>query len=993
MSGVFNKNLGEIDFEPSDSNRSVLLVSALKNKEDLAPWEIFALEDAKKFKATAVYFRDFQNGRSPIPQIYIYDNTDNNLDEEVAEIHRDLWSNSRIPMFIVIEKTDIRIFDARKPVKVSENRIETSPIVPKISIASDAIKQYSRKLFDSGVFWESEKAKGHFLESTSAYTDLIKNLKTVRRDKFIQKANLPKKIANKLLVFSILIKYLEERGNQDEENISKGENGSLFARDFFRKNFDAENFCDVIKQGKIIDLFDELSRHFNGKIFEWADSEERELVQNTNLTELALFLYGDIVLDKGQYSFWRKYSFAHLPIELISSVYEELLNERKDAVYTPEFLVYTLIDESIPQKEYKKTSVKTIDVSCGSGIFLVSAFKRLVQRHRYAKFKETGKFRTLESKELLQIIKANIFGVDIEEDARRLTVFSLCLALCDELTPKEIWTELKFDDTFQTNFTTDNFFTYLESNEDKLGTFDLVIGNPPFKSLTLKKDENGKTIGEYKEENSEGRKEIKCLSLNEYIIQKSRQKLYPNNQTALMFLDQSPRLLKENGLLCLIMPSAPLLYNNSFEFRKYFFPKHQVYQILDFTNLDLFENAKVATAAIFVKTHEHSENQITHITMRRTKSVEDRIFFEIDKYDFHYISQNEALNNKHIWKCNLLGGGRLINLIDRLSSINSIGNYIKSKKQKGWVSNEGYKIGSSNNKKRKKAPFITGKPTLPAEAFDKNGIDKSKIVPQLEEKFHSTGSEKIYHPPHILIKKEIGDGRIPTNFSDNYLTFDGRVVGIHAPEKNHQQLFSLYESFEENKDLYNLFITATSNEFAVGRATSILKQDIMNLPYSENKEEMQLSFVEQILCDDVLDYYIQIKAKSSNAKMNNPAEEKDLKKFGEVFNKMLNSVYGKSGKYFYLKKIIGLNGFFVTEFNYGTTANDVEFEEIDEPTEHIKSLIEAEYGSNAFIIKILKLYERNKIYLIKPKALRYWLRSIALKDADEAFSDSLKAGY
>ena len=33
----------------------------------------------------------------------------------------------------------------------------------------------------------------------------------------------------------------------------------------------------------------------------------------------------------------------------------------------------------------------------------------------------------------------------------------------------------------------------------------------------------------------------------------------PDNQIALMFLDQAMGLLKEKGLLCLIMPSGPML--------------------------------------------------------------------------------------------------------------------------------------------------------------------------------------------------------------------------------------------------------------------------------------------------------------------------------------------------------------------------------------------------------------------------------------------------
>ncbi len=971
----FKKNLERMDFV---ENGSLLLITDLEDKKvDLDIAEVFALEKAKEFRATAVYFRHFSDNRTPIPQIYIYDNTGNALDNrKIAEIHRDLWSYCKIPMFIVVEKTDVKIFDARQPVKILDarritglfaneiltNPIETNPI-DTLKISSEAIKLYSRKLFDSGVFWESEKAQDRFLESTSAYNDLIVNLKKVRKD-FIKKTTLPEKTANRLLVSSILIKYLEERGNENER---------LFAHDFFQK-LDAENFCGVLRQkGKIIKLFAELSRHFNGEIFKWTEQESKD-IEKEDLSELAFFLDGESNLESRQLFFdWRKYSFNHLPVELISSVYEELLNERDDAVYTPEFLVNTLIDESMPQSEYKRKNVKTIDISCGSGIFLVSAFKRLVQRHRYAEFEKTQQLPHLTSDQLLQIIKDNIFGVDIEEDAVRLTVFSLCLALCDELDPIEIWNDLQFDNTFETNFKDRNFFDYLKSDKEKLGTFDLVIGNVPFEEL-------GKKPDVYEE----------ILNLNEVIKANSKKRIYPKKQIALMFLDQSPYLLKENGLLCLIMPAAPLLYNNSAEFRKYFFTKFQVKQILDFTGLVevLFGTAKVPTSAIFIQKQTYDkEKPITHITVRRTKSVEEKIFFEIDKYDFHYVSSYDALHNKHIWKCNLLGGGRIKNLIDRLSDIDSVETFIKAK---DWIYGVGYEVGSPS-KQVTPAPYITLKSTIPTRAFSENGIDSNQITIETAEKFHRISDERLFTPPHLLIKKMIGVSKIPNYFSDKYLTFKDSIIGIADPKNKKEELLKFSNKFEQNKTIYKFYIAATSNEYLVGRATTILNQDIMNLPYSEDKDEMKLSYVEQIICDDVLDYQVEMLSKGSAAEVNwKKATKTDLQKFGEVFNKMLNSVYGKSGKYFYLKKIYDWGEFFVTEFNYGVNTGDLEFVKRDEQSEDIKSLIETKFTSSMFLNKTVRLNERNKVSFFKPKTLRYWLRSIALKDADDVFSDLVK---
>ena len=251
-------------------------------------------------------------------------------------------------------------------------------------------------MFDNGLFWESEAAKNNFSIDKSAYRDLIEGLKG-----FLKRTTIPKAIAHKVLVFSILIKYLEERGEGNDK---------LFARDFFKK-FDAENLCDVLRQqGGIVRLFKELSRHFNGKIFEWKDAEEENLVQISDLNELANFLDAD--KDGSQIRFWRKYSFNYLPVELISSVYEALLGESKDVVYTPNFLVNTLLDDNncMPLSHFKQIDFKVIDVSCGSGIFLVSAFKRLVQRWRYKKFIETKTLTHPTADVMLSIIKNNIFG-------------------------------------------------------------------------------------------------------------------------------------------------------------------------------------------------------------------------------------------------------------------------------------------------------------------------------------------------------------------------------------------------------------------------------------------------------------------------------------------------------------------------------------------------------------------------------------------------------
>lgn len=968
----FKDNLSQMDFyDPSveDGNRSLRFVSELKNNKTLLPTEVFALEKADIFKADAVYLRHFSDGRAPIPQIYLYDNVDEKwTNEDLANIHKDLWSSCLVPIFIVINKLTVSIFDSRKPVQIVGDNIVTKPLLDKLEFADKAVKAYSAKKFDNGLFWESQAAKGNFSLEKSAYRDLIDGLKS-----FLKITTIPKDIAHKLLVFSILIKYLEERGEGDDR---------LFAIDFF-KEFDANNLCDVLrKQGKIVELFKKLRRHFNGKIFEWKDSEEEQLVAQANLNELADFLDAD--KDGIQLRFWRKYSFKYLPVELISSVYETLLGDSNDVVYTPDFLVNTLLDDDncVPLSNYEQTEFKVIDVSCGSGIFLVSTFKRLVQRWRYKKLIETGKLIHPTADVMLSITKNNIFGVDIKEGAVRLTVFSLCLALCDELTPKEIWTELKFDDTFQTNFKHQNFFAFL--NDAPKSHWDLVVGNPPFIELKTKSEE-------YKE----------ILKLNTEIAQKVREAkkkktiAYPQNQIALMFLDQVRHLVKDNGIICLIMPSAPLLYNNTMDFRKDFFSSHQVIQLLDFTNLDstLFGKANVPTAAIYAqKTSNIDKKAVSHLTIRRTKASDEKLFFEVDSYDFHQVSQIDSKNDKHVWKCNLLGGGRLRNLIQRLSEYQSIGQYLEVKrKNNNWIFSEGYTIGNRKNP----ADFITNKQSLPSIAFNEFGINKEDIYTELEDKFEAPRIRALYEPPVLLIKENIGKLKIPTYFSDEYLTFKHEVIGVAAPDNERHHLYALYKSFDTHRLIQRTFIAGTSNRYLVGRATSILMQDIMNLPYPEDKEELELSYAENIICEDVLKYHIELLSKGNKAKANDKAETEHLNAFGDVFTTALNSIYEEPNKSFYLNSIQDLGQLYLCEFNYGqnTEGRQIPIGINDKGDDYLKSLINSKLSQNIRIKRVIKLYEKNKVYLIKPKALRYWLKSIALRDADEVFSDLLKAGY
>ncbi|WP_421812351.1 HsdM family class I SAM-dependent methyltransferase [Flagellimonas sp.] len=976
-------------------------VAQLDQSENLAPEEIIALENAERYGANFVYFRKFEN-RPSIPQVYLYDFTDNTGVEEIelTNLHQQLYSSGQVPMFFVFTKKDVRIFNCfERPAKGRELKytpLTTIKLASNLSRELDAksleeFKAFSGKSFDNGTFWEHSKYSDRFKFSNSAYEKLLTELKQALKD-IIDQEILPEDFARRILVISILIKYLEER---------EDENGNqVFPKGFFAQFVDgAEKFTDVLAQdGAFLELLDVLTKHFNGGIFE-LDEKERDFIEKGNLSRFGLFLDGEV--DGMQFVFWRLYSFNDLPVELISNIYEEFLGKQPGVVYTPPYLVNFLLDESMPLSS-DNTDFKILDPACGSGVFLVGAYRRLVHRWR-----KKNKWKNPDLKTLKSLLRENIFGVELSKEAVDLTIFSLSLALCDELTPLQIWKDLKFDDLRQNNIIHDDFFSVLVNDEFERH-FDLIIGNPPFESkLTssasnLEKERSKNRIISAPEPDKE----------NQYPPVK-----LPDNQIALLFLEQSIRLCKEGGLVCLIQPSGPLLYNNtSLRFRQVLLTDYHVPQIIDFTHISriLFgKNGDVATAAIFLKNEKPNGRSLLHVTTRRTKPHKEKLFFELDTYDFHVVPYNLALNDTNIWKCNFIGGNRYHQLLNRLKEFSNLGDFLDKKmKENGWDAGEGYIIGNRTEirelehlssldsltvgqkqklvkltKKYKKADFVTGKDTFDPKDFTTEGLAEGAIYSQKEKYFHYTGKRKIFEAPHVLIKELVEKDKIPTLYSNRYLTFKHRVVGIHAPKEEEYELKRLHSALKSKANLF--LLASTSAEFMINRSSSFLRKDLNSFVLPNSEDDFDLDETENILIGDFLDYLLEFRRqgeKSKIAKQN--ASLEDISKFSKAFSQIISNTFGQLNSYDHFET----DSHICLPFYFGDKP-DIDFANSLNAEEHLQELVSKDFGVSLRLKRVIRLYEGNIIYLIKPKKMRYWLQSIAIRDADETFSDLRKQGY
>ncbi|MEX0721242.1 MAG: N-6 DNA methylase [Balneolaceae bacterium] len=970
---LFEQHIIDLNFSLLDDKKKsgVLLTNSFEDihSDLVSPDILFALETAKnKFQADAVFFRHFQDGREFVPHLYLFDYTHKMLtNNEKNRIHIQMWNGYQVPAYIIIEQSSVSIFDSRKRPKEDKNNYAKEILTR----TGEAIKGFNAKDFNNGIFWDEQNEKKDFRFEQSATRDLIRGLKEIFRS-FLEESQLNRHVALKLLVQSLLIKYLEER---DAKSAS-----GYFAGTYFNRNFQCSDFCETIRNGKLLSLLDQLAKDFNGKIFEWdkeLEIEERKAIQQAEVQKLADYLDGDI--KDNQYVIWRLYSFSHLPVEVISSVYEELLTDSKDIVYTPEMIVSTLVDECMPLKN-PHADFKIIDVSCGSGIFLVKTYKRIVQWWRYEQWKKTGKLVKPSLSVLKKLLLKNIHGIDIEPDAIRLSVFSLALAILDEVNlDPPTWGKLKFPDLSK-NIITQDFFEFIMTKPN--ANFDLVIGNPPFNLPSVDGKEPSR---------KEHFKELKDKIGYECEIK------IPYENPALHFLTQSLKLLKKEATLCLVQPSGPLLYQMDLSFKQALFTEYNLLQVIDFTKLadKLWGRKNVATAAVFIQNTLPDNEDVLHLVANRTFSNTNRLFLEFDHYDFHLISKKALLNNPYAWKANLLGGGRLNQLIERLSEIPTIGSYLKEKRQnKGWVFGDGFIKGKPDNEltdsdfEKKKggyseAKHLTGKLCFEPDDFNEGGISRTFI--NNDKYYQWPRVETIFKPPLLLIKKNIGKSSIPVVFYNEPVTYKNEIIGIHAPIEDVDSLKALEDTLRNNK-VFRFYLALTSSRAGVSRSKStLLQKDIFNLPFLG---ELNISEADKLIISDILNYQF------TNHRLSENSSKKDISTFSEIFSKTLNSIY-RQEKSFQLFKIIDAGKFLALHFEYSSGNLTRKTEKADDIEEYIESAIPSrnENTENIHIQKIIKVYGQDSIILAKPKQLRYWLPSIALRDADETFADYFKSRY
>ncbi len=281
-----------------------------------------------------------------------------------------------------------------------------------------------------------------------------------------------------------------------------------------------------------------------------------------------------------------RYDFSIIESDVLGNIYEQYLGNilkstpkrakleeskthRKEQgiYYTPSYIVDYIVKNTVG--EFIKThtpeeihKVRILDPACGSGSFLIRAYKELENYwNRQYGTQETLKFDEGESfySMKVEILKNNIFGVDLDPKAVEIAQLNLLLQISERKyrlpllqNNIKVGNSLIDDPSISDKaFKWENEFAEIMVN----GGFDVVIGNPPY--FNIKSDDMLKSLPDFK-------------VLSNGVV-----------NSATLFLKKSIDLLREDGYLGFIIPKSFAYVDSWKPIRQIIYKNTQLITIVD----------------------------------------------------------------------------------------------------------------------------------------------------------------------------------------------------------------------------------------------------------------------------------------------------------------------------------------------------------------------------------------------------------------------------
>jgi hypothetical protein len=394
--------------------------------------------------------------------------------DEVAIWRREIWNEGFAPLLWVVSPKRIDLYNGfarpQKDGDADANLLHTFRTVEEQLKELDELA--GRLAMETGQFWASAPTVNR---KTSVDQQLLSDLAALERD--LVRDGLDRASAQGLIGRAIFTQYLIDRRIVDEARLKRQCQQTTLA-------------AALRSSSSSSALFQWLSDVFNGDMFPASMPMNR--IRQRHFSRVADFLEA-IDSETGQTNLF-PYQFDIIPVELISSIYEQFAHAKSASTnatgservkssarsmgvhYTRLPVVSLVLDEVMNGLTGNET---VLDLTCGSGVFLVEALRRLVM----IKAGPVPNRQTIRS-----TLYNQICGVDISDAAIRVAAFSLYLAAIEldpDPQPPEalkfkplIGTSLIVGDAKDVESTLEGALLRTKNHERK--HFDVIVGNPPW---------------------------------------------------------------------------------------------------------------------------------------------------------------------------------------------------------------------------------------------------------------------------------------------------------------------------------------------------------------------------------------------------------------------------------------------------------------------------------------------------------------------------------
>ena len=728
---------------------------------------------------------------------------------DIFKLHRRFWNQSVASILLIIDPKTVYLVSGLQPPQESPQFLDSdsSPVVEQW-LKHDFSRQHEEELFETilnGDFYRRYDEK--FRSAGAVDLHLTRNLLGLRN----QLSPVLKDRAPEFICRLLFVCYLVDRGIVP-----------LQGTKCKRLHEALEERTDEEAVDWLYTFFASQKKVFNGSMFDQDLDAEKLLLGPSQMHSVKMLLRGDSI-SKGERTlgFWA-YDFRLIPVETISAIYENFLeveNRKKTGShYTPRVLAEMALDIATEDRE-NWHNVSYLDPSCGSGIFLVILFNRLVTKWEMTNETEANRTGNYKRKEqaLRKILDEQIRGMDIKTTACVLACFSLYVAFLDAFNPSDIKTYIqktghnrlpKLFVKANGRETGENLIPVVMEGDSLNSTrlrkrkYDVIIGNPPWGG-------DGRGSGD----------------------------------PALKFLNLTDDLIDENGHACLLLPSK--LHFNIFSNKdqEKWLGNHtleRVLQLADFRRI-LFPEAKCATMILrFMKgSPADARHEIIYDAPKFDPAARRQGFVSLTSADRKLVPQarmHDAAKKKKanvVWKQLLWGTPRDERLLGYLETFQKIEDRAgKHASQKPWREGQGIQPDEKKLSKKPEYPwwepdhlFVSAtSPCLSRSLFLLEG-DANKVGVRFTQLYFSReANKKIFQPPMVLVSQ--GFGKVV--YCDFPVLFQHSLQSIHGSPEDEDLL--LFLSAYLRSDLAKYFLFHTSSKLGIERDV-VRWDEVLKLPF------------------------------------------------------------------------------------------------------------------------------------------------------------------